>query len=226
MKINNTKNDYSFKGYVHKSVINLVDDAVMLACKKELREANHLNKKPNEGKINDAHKLGKRIISTLGSAMKHYHPETRLKADFDLNNNTYLHLNNSKTNTSLRITDVYTDYAGMLKNGVLSLHIPKSFGQEAQNMQFLKDLYTFAKELKELVNPKTIDLELFNKRLKLIKDSAQEFPIKWLIRRNTKKLEEITPEFGAKPEGISFGIKREMALSNLLKKALRVNKKD
>ena len=225
-----TNNNYNYKspqftGYVLPSTKKAIRKAANGICKEYLEFANKDNVPLNMTTVRECKELGAKVLTTLDNAMKKFHKDTVLDRSGGLND--VFVLKNTKTGTSLDLVSS-SEYPkvegsiGKIKNNCLlvssDFSIPSKPLIPAYPRKFcLERLLKFAQCLDNKVNPKDVDEYLFKQYLTNIQSDAMgEGFSRFKALRKAEAAQNMAAEFGVKPDGIAYGIKRKAAEAKIL----------
>ena len=174
--------------------------------------------------------LGAQILKTLDNAMKKFNNDTVL----DLTGVSYdqFILRNNKTNTSLGFKNRFQvepslcaawneRIIGKVKNDALLLNgkntLPTNiFNTVIDGKRILCGLLEFAENLNQKAQSKDVDKQLFKQYLIKLQSGAMGNCLsRFKALRKAEDAQNMAAEFGVKPDGIAYGIKRKAAEAKL-----------
>lgn len=198
----------SFKGYVDRSVIDLINHATANSINSVVKKANTNNSKVNTTELLELKNFGTNIIIKLTNFMKKFHKDTTLIVE-----DRGLHIANSELGTKLSfnsgndsknsgkifqtLIDIKDPASNMKMRGVY-----REIDTERLTLTDLENLDNFANQTRALVDADAVDKQLFQNFTDAIALDAKKTSllgkIKLLI--NARKADKVAAEFGGTPD--------------------------
>lgn len=179
----------TFKGYVSKDVLNIINTSAKNVIKREIKTANKENRIADVSLIENVKLLADLVTTRLTTFMKELHKDTYLTLD-DYSRNFVL--KNPKLGSKPH--EVVSSAVFSPSDKLDGRHYnPLDIHKLSRHTLTKIDSYT--KKLMHKTNYKQIDREMFEKYISELKSSPLNF-IKPLFKRRLKKADKLAPEFG------------------------------
>lgn len=199
---NSRNNQQSFKGYVDRSVVDIINAATSNSIKAIVKESNAQRKKVSPEKLEQIKDFSLDMLRQLSAFMKKFHPKTFLAVD-----NKQLYIENQQIMTRIGINNSGPIFSTVSKNNInisspiskmKRIGMYKEIDKDSLAMENLLEMAKFTKCLIETVEPKTVDKQLFENFVEEISRDAKKTSLwgKFLLILNAKKADKVAPSFG------------------------------